>query len=69
MDAARKNTFASQLIAPVSMENSMPIVGMTTIKADTMNGASKEPPAEIIRIFRLAEEEGISNQRNMGSAR
>jgi hypothetical protein len=62
MDAARKKTLASQLIETASMENSTPIVGMATIKADTMNGARKEPPAEIIRIFLLAEDEGISTK-------
>jgi len=54
MDAARKKTVASQLMATASMENSTPIVGMATIRADTIKGARKEPPAEIIRIFLLA---------------
>jgi glycerol-3-phosphate responsive antiterminator len=34
----------------------MPIVGIATIKAETMKGARKEPHAEIIRIFLLAED-------------
>jgi hypothetical protein len=59
MDAARKKTLASQLIVTASMENSMPIVGMATIKDDTIKGARKEPPAEIIRIFLLAGDEAI----------
>ena len=59
MDAARKKTVASQLIATASMENSMPMVGMATIRADTMKGARKEPPAEIIRIFLLAGDDAM----------
>jgi len=61
MDAARKKTVASQLIATASMVNSLPIVGIATIKADTMNGAKKEPPAEIIRRYLLAGDEAIFN--------
>ena len=59
IDAARKKTVASQLISTALMENSMPIAGMATIKADTMKGARKEPHAEIISIFLLAGDVAI----------
>ena len=54
MDAARKKTVASQLMATAFIPNSTPIVGMATVRADTMNGARNEPPAEITRRCILA---------------
>jgi hypothetical protein len=56
MDAARKKTVASQLMATASILNSTPMVGMATVRADTMNGARNEPPAEIIKRCLLAED-------------
>ncbi len=59
MDAARKKTVASQLMATASILNSIPILGIATVRADTMNGARNEPPAEIIRRCLLAEDEAM----------
>jgi hypothetical protein len=47
MEAARKKAVASQLMATASMENSMPMVGMATIREETMKGARNDPPADI----------------------
>ncbi len=50
---ARKNAVASLPIAAASMEKSFPIEGMATISAETMNGARKDPPADISRTYFL----------------
>ena len=65
IDAARKNTVASQLIEAAFMLNSLPIVGMATTKADTMKGARKEPPAEIIKMYFLAGDDAIFDNDNV----
>ena len=50
MEAARKKAVASWLISTALIENSLPMVGMATIRDETMNGARKEPLAVIVNM-------------------
>jgi len=51
MAAARKKAVGSQLISTELMENSIPMVGMATMRAETMKGAMNDPPAEIMSRY------------------
>lgn len=51
--ATRKKMVPSQLIPAASLENSSPIAGRDTIRAETMNGAENEPSATAVSTCRF----------------
>jgi hypothetical protein len=59
IEAERKKAVDSQLISAALMENSLPIVGMATIKDETIKGARNDPPAEINIMYFLSVDEVI----------